>query len=392
MELAIQSGPDAGKIYQVGPAPLVAGRQPGSDIVLNDGQASRRHVQFELSNNTLLARDLGSSNGTLVNGQRLLPNQPRPLAPGDLIQIGNTIVVVRSTQNPAAPGPRPYQTIPTPNPFGPTNAAQPAFNQPVQPAPIAAQPYPIAGYPPARPTYPTPQKKGNGLLIGGIIGIVALAAIAISAILIIGNRSPDNTPVAIFNPPIQPAQQGGTATPLPVTTPPVGLSGANPLPPAPRGISTATRPPATTVATTGDSKSVAALGMSISFPRTWQTEVDEDQNSILSSAPDGVTLALIQRRTGVTGSATDRLTAYITSARSNLIDLKIIRDIKPNATNSALADAYITYNTKDQSLRRAYVLAAATGEDTYFMQFTSENQKFDSQTETFTAILKSIQI
>ena len=53
-----------------------------------DEFASARHARFEPRQDGVWLHDLGSSNGTFVNGSRL--TRPRKLAPGDLIRIGET--------------------------------------------------------------------------------------------------------------------------------------------------------------------------------------------------------------------------------------------------------------------------------------------------------------
>jgi adenylate cyclase len=63
------------------------GRGQGNDIVLNSTWVSRQHAMLQIEENgTVNALDLGSSNGTLVNGQRIFT--PTPLRSGDLVQIG----------------------------------------------------------------------------------------------------------------------------------------------------------------------------------------------------------------------------------------------------------------------------------------------------------------
>jgi pSer/pThr/pTyr-binding forkhead associated (FHA) protein len=68
---------------------LLAGREPGLDIPLPaDGYASHRHARFLHSADGDAVEDLQSTNGTFVNGERLIGL--RPLQPGDLITIGQT--------------------------------------------------------------------------------------------------------------------------------------------------------------------------------------------------------------------------------------------------------------------------------------------------------------
>jgi ABC-type multidrug transport system ATPase subunit len=66
---------------------LTIGRQdyPGQ-IVFDHPAVSRRHTAFDVANGSVIVRDLGSTNGTFVNGTRI--DRPRPIAPGDRIDIG----------------------------------------------------------------------------------------------------------------------------------------------------------------------------------------------------------------------------------------------------------------------------------------------------------------
>ena len=64
---------------------LVIGRDPDCDVVISDRQVSRYHVRLERSAEGVVIEDLGSKNGTFLNGKRL--NEPSLLADSDLIQI-----------------------------------------------------------------------------------------------------------------------------------------------------------------------------------------------------------------------------------------------------------------------------------------------------------------
>lgn len=75
--------------------PLVVGRAPGSDIVINAGYVSGRHARFGLFSDALVVEDLGSTNGTLVNGQRI--TAPATLEVGSVVSIGDvTLRIGRS--------------------------------------------------------------------------------------------------------------------------------------------------------------------------------------------------------------------------------------------------------------------------------------------------------
>jgi hypothetical protein len=80
---------------------LTIGRVAGCDIVIGDTKASRRHAKVVVEGNVAEVEDLGSSNGTLLNGK---PVTKRVLRPGDEIQIGTTVIrFVEGAAMPAAP-------------------------------------------------------------------------------------------------------------------------------------------------------------------------------------------------------------------------------------------------------------------------------------------------
>jgi hypothetical protein len=66
--------------------PVVVGRSPGADIVLGDDFVSGRHLRVSPSGDAIIAEDLGSTNGTLLNGTRLM--QVTTMREGDSIDIG----------------------------------------------------------------------------------------------------------------------------------------------------------------------------------------------------------------------------------------------------------------------------------------------------------------
>ena len=72
--------------------PVVVGRSPSSDVVIEDGYVSAVHARFTLQGPALVLEDLNSKNGTLVNGH--LIGQSVTLRDGDDVQVGDTIMRV----------------------------------------------------------------------------------------------------------------------------------------------------------------------------------------------------------------------------------------------------------------------------------------------------------
>src|SRR5215472_16601410 len=74
----------------LGPRGVTIGRSPDNQIVLNDPQASSHHAEVRPEGEGYVISDLGSTNSTFVNQQRLTPNVPYALKPSDFIRIGST--------------------------------------------------------------------------------------------------------------------------------------------------------------------------------------------------------------------------------------------------------------------------------------------------------------
>ena len=75
-------------VYEIDTMAVTVGRGAGNDIPLNDDFASTVHARVESRPDGVWLEDVGSTNGTAVNG--VLIEQARKLAPGDVIRIGET--------------------------------------------------------------------------------------------------------------------------------------------------------------------------------------------------------------------------------------------------------------------------------------------------------------
>src|SRR6476619_5018734 len=105
--IVVLEGPDSGKEFELSGSGVI-GRHEG-DVALDDGEVSRRHASLSFDGSTVTVQDLGSTNGTFVNDERL--SGPRQLAPGDRLRVGTTVFELRqeagddATRVRAAPAP-----------------------------------------------------------------------------------------------------------------------------------------------------------------------------------------------------------------------------------------------------------------------------------------------
>jgi hypothetical protein len=83
-----------GRRVQIGTEPLVIGRLPECGVVLADSNVSRRHAELRRAGDSVVLTDLGSTNGTRVNGA---PIRERTLASGDEVSVGSTRLIFEMT-------------------------------------------------------------------------------------------------------------------------------------------------------------------------------------------------------------------------------------------------------------------------------------------------------
>jgi pSer/pThr/pTyr-binding forkhead associated (FHA) protein len=97
LTLEIIEGPGAGKQLTLN-GPAVIGRADDSDLVLEDGEASRHHARITPQpDGTAVVEDLESSNGTFINHNELIG--PARADPGDELLMGVTVVQVRGQED-----------------------------------------------------------------------------------------------------------------------------------------------------------------------------------------------------------------------------------------------------------------------------------------------------
>ncbi len=202
---AVLQGPTGLTI--LGNTVLTIGRVPGSSIEMTDPQSSGRHAEIRPEGEGYSIVDLGSTNGTYVNEQKIAPHAPRTLYSNDRIRIGSTIFtfevsgiapieptvfanqpMLKETER-AFPG---TVAVPPPANFGAQRGYQ---------APSPSFTSPAAPFNPAPPFPAKPKKKRRGFL-GAVIAIIVvllLVLVAYGAVTYLNRSTPQKTLTAFCN-------------------------------------------------------------------------------------------------------------------------------------------------------------------------------------------------
>lgn len=90
--MVVRRGPTPGLILELSKSDMTIGRDLSNDFVINDVEVSRKHLRLLLVGDQYRVEDLGSTNGTFVNGQRLAG--PHNLMPGELLSLGEHVTLV----------------------------------------------------------------------------------------------------------------------------------------------------------------------------------------------------------------------------------------------------------------------------------------------------------
>jgi pSer/pThr/pTyr-binding forkhead associated (FHA) protein len=142
-QFVMRSGPTPGATFSLEGDQLVIGRDSSSGVAINDAEISRKHARLNFQGGKYVIEDLGSTNGTFVNGQRLV--SPVVLKSGDVVSLGEQIVlmyealsgdpgetVISARKLPARPAPAPApMPAPTPQQYYSTPVSTPAAPPPV---------------------------------------------------------------------------------------------------------------------------------------------------------------------------------------------------------------------------------------------------------------------
>ncbi len=92
-EVVVLTGDGEPERVRLRPQGHVFGRSEDADVPIDDPYASEFHARLGVQDDKVIVHDLGSTNGTYVNGRRV--TSPRSVVRGDTVQIGKTILEVR---------------------------------------------------------------------------------------------------------------------------------------------------------------------------------------------------------------------------------------------------------------------------------------------------------
>lgn len=139
LRLVIRQGPLAGQVFELQQPIHNVGRSKENDIQIDDLKISRRHANLTLTPTGYVLQDLGSTNGTFVNNQRI--TAPVAIQPGDVIGFGDNVVidVQGFVGAPQMAGPARAAVAPPQQAYAPQQQAyappQPAYVPPPPPPP-----------------------------------------------------------------------------------------------------------------------------------------------------------------------------------------------------------------------------------------------------------------
>jgi pSer/pThr/pTyr-binding forkhead associated (FHA) protein len=160
-QFVMRSGPTPGATYSLEGDQLTIGRDSSNGVTINDAEISRKHARLTFQGGKYILEDLGSTNGTFVNGQRLAG--PAVLKSGDVVSLGEQIVLMYDVLSADA---------------GATViSSRKSVPAPVVPPPAPAQ---MSAPPPPLPSYTTPlvpAKRNNNLIL--MVGIVLMVLLCL---------------------------------------------------------------------------------------------------------------------------------------------------------------------------------------------------------------------
>lgn len=209
-QLIVQKGPQPGKLLLLMIDSITIGRDPMADISINDPEVSRQHVRLTQTASGYVLEDLGSTNGTFIDGEKLEPDTPIVLVPGQTVGMGSGVTLLYEVIKPepeAPPEPEPLPEIfdafspALPDPVLEEEAFEPIFEEspefpealdamePPPPAPQASAPEastPLASTPQAPlvpPGNSEQQKKRRRMITIAVVSLILLCCCCLAFML-----------------------------------------------------------------------------------------------------------------------------------------------------------------------------------------------------------------
>jgi pSer/pThr/pTyr-binding forkhead associated (FHA) protein/tetratricopeptide (TPR) repeat protein len=207
----IMAGNEKGRSYRFERDYFTIGRGLDNDVVLTDIAVSRKHVKFTREGNEVTLNDLGSGNGTVVNGGKVRTGK---ITPADRIEVGNTIIrIIFPGQESFPPQPMPSQPVAAPSgplhhkstmhlgndqaqhlmhQIGVVQPGQGSSNVIVAGSQSQSEPTPSASYPNYPPAQPQPQAQAQAqgvprsfkiAMVGLMVLVVLISIVAFFAAL-----------------------------------------------------------------------------------------------------------------------------------------------------------------------------------------------------------------
>ena len=184
-QLVMKAGPTPGKAYALDKGEIKVGRDISNDIIINDAEVSRKHARITIQGDSYVLEDLGSTNGTFVDGERL--TGPHILGLGQTISLGENVTLdFEAVQfDPDVT----LVSAPEEIAEGPVEAVPPPPQEDYTPVPGTYTPSP----PPPEPVYagqvpsdqpeplPAPGRRTSTWLIGGCGCLIIILCIVIVA-------------------------------------------------------------------------------------------------------------------------------------------------------------------------------------------------------------------
>jgi pSer/pThr/pTyr-binding forkhead associated (FHA) protein len=168
-KLVVSAGPMEGEEFALLEEEYVVGRSKDAAICIQDSSVSRNHILLRRADSGWMITDLGSGNGTLVNGEQITDESP--LGNGDIITLGDTELTFADMSNATMMVPI------SPAPSRPRAAAAPAGSA----APSRPERVRSARATPPKPVDPAEARKKK-ILMGAIGGVALLAVLGLVAL------------------------------------------------------------------------------------------------------------------------------------------------------------------------------------------------------------------